>query len=125
MKQKFFWAIMLLLSCVATVAAVLSCFRCERAGYAEDAEVALAELKRFAASHSLRVDDFEQPTIWVRKATQPQTDPRGRCITVCYKTKDGIAPRHILLLYLTAEYGIIDQEYLVESCEDEEMEKQR
>lgn len=87
--------------------------------FQKDDEVGLAELQRFAKSHSLRVSDFEQPTIWVQLTSEARKDPRGPCVTVCYKTRSDINPRHILLLYLTPRRGIIDEESLVEDLSEE------
>ena len=75
---------------------------------ANDDEVGLSELKKYAETHSLTLSDFEQPTIWVQKSKEARKDPRGKCITVCYQTKENVSPRHIILLYLTYEDGIID-----------------
>lgn len=83
-----------------------------------DDEVGLSELKRYATAHSLRPDDFEQPTIWAQLTSDAKKDPRGPCVTVCYKTRSNINPRHILLLYLTPRGGIIDEESLVEGLPD-------
>ena len=77
-------------------------------------EVGLAELQRFAKARSLSISDFEQPTIWVQLTDEARKDPRGPCVTVCYKTRSDVNPRHILLLYLTPRGGIIDEESLVE-----------
>ena len=79
-----------------------------------DDEVGFSELKRYATAHSLKLDDFEQPTIWAQLTSDAKKDPRGPCVTVCYKTRSGVNPRHILLLYLTPRGGIIDEESLVE-----------
>ena len=84
----------------------------------EDDEVGLSELKRYATAHSLALDDFEQPTIWVQLTSDAKKDPRGPCVTVCYKTRSGVNPRHILLLYLTPRGGIIDEESLVEDLSE-------
>lgn len=82
-------------------------------------EVGLAELQRFAKSHFLSISDFEQPTIWVQLTSEARKDPRGPCVTVCYKTRSDVNPRHILLLYLTPRRGIIDEESLVEDLSEE------
>ena len=87
----------------------------------DDDEVGFSELKRYAASHSLKPDDFEQPTIWAQLTSEARKDPRGACVTVCYKTRRGVNPRHILLLYLTPRGGIIDQESLVEDLPEENL----
>ena len=90
----------------------------ERNSFQKDNEVGLAELQRFAKTHSLRVSDFEQPTIWVQLTSEARKDPRGPCVTVCYKTRSDVNPRHILLLYLTPRQGIIDEESLVEDLSE-------
>ena len=89
----------------------------------DDDEVGLSELKRYATAHSLALDDFEQPTIWVQLTSDAKKDPRGQCITVCYKTRSGVNPRHILLLYLTPRGGIIDEESLVEDFSEQDTNK--
>ena len=85
----------------------------------DDNEVGFSELKRYAAAHLLKPDDFEQPTIWAQLTYEARKDPRGACVTVCYKTRRGVNPRHILLLYLTPRGGIIDEESLVEDLPEE------
>lgn len=87
----------------------------------DDDEVGLSELKRYATAHSLVLNDFEQPTIWVQFTPDAKKDPRGPCVTVCYKTRRGVNPRHILLLYLTPRGGIIDEESLVEDLPEEDL----
>lgn len=115
-----------LLGCVAFVLAlglafvlvlfILSEKECN--SFQQDNEVGFAELQRFAKTHSLSVSDFEQPTIWVQLTSEARKDPRGPCVTVCYKTRSDINPRHILLLYLTPRRGIIDEESLVEDLSE-------
>ena len=83
-----------------------------------DDEVGLAELQKFAIKYDLKISDFEQPTIWVQKSAVAKKDPRGPCVTICYKTKQDVNPRHILLLYLTPRRGIIDEESMVEEFAD-------
>ena len=93
-----------LLGCVAFVLAlglafvlvlfILSEKECN--SFQQDNEVGFAELQRFAKTHSLSVSDFEQPTIWVQLTSEARKDPRGPCVTVCYKTRSDINPRHIL-----------------------------
>ena len=87
----------------------------------DDDEVGFSELKRYAASHSLKPDDFEQPTIWAQLTSEARKDQRGACVTVCYKTRRGVNPRHILLRYLTPRGGIIDEESLVEDLPEENL----
>lgn len=89
----------------------------------EDDEVGFSELKRYAAAHSLTPDDFEQPTIWVQLTADAKKDPRGPCVTVCYKTRNCVNPRHVLLLYLTPRGGIVDEETLVEDLPEGNLQK--
>ncbi len=103
---------------VALVLALSILSEKEGNSFQQDNEVGLAELQRFAKTHSLRVSDFEQPTIWVQLTSEARKDPRGPCVTVCYKTRSDINPRHILLLYLTPQRGIIDEESLVEDLSE-------
>jgi hypothetical protein len=84
----------------------------------DDDEVGLVELQRFAQKYSISVSDFEQPTIWVQLSSEARKDPRGPCVTVCYQTRKDVNPRHILLLYLTPQRGIIDEESLVEDLSE-------
>ena len=112
--KKFLLYFNLLLFCAIIILFVIS-LNSDRNTYdTKDDEVGLSELKKYISYHSLNIDDFEQPTIWVQKSKEARKDPRGRCITVCYQTKENVSPRHIILLYLTYEDGIIDYERLIE-----------
>ncbi len=77
-------------------------------------EVGLHELKEYVLQHHMKIDDFQQPTVWAQLSKEARSDPRGECVTLCYITKEHINPRHIFLVYISPRRGIIDRESLIE-----------
>ena len=118
MKRTTLCVIVFLSLCAIVFLAVSKCSR-NSIDNPESDEVGLSELQRYATAHSLNLNDFEQPTIWVQLTSEARKDPRGQCVTVCYKTRSNINPRHVLLLYLTPRRGVIDEESLVEDLSEE------